>query len=210
VVIEKEEGKHIVYFDADLVNSEGMLFKIDQDNGKSHQVNMVTTIFYDSYDELEEKFTKEEGKDTDSEDPEDWNPDLKYMKHRVQQFLRVDKEEDTYDKLMMKYDFRCYGCKRKMLKMVDDYKERYICRWCTELERIQSPTIQECLSCGCHGPEGYECAFCWTRDHPMVEGDEPKTVIAGLKYYLKNQLVHRNDSHMKNMRGMPIHDISSC
>jgi hypothetical protein len=31
----------------------------------------------------------------------------------------------------------------------------------------------------------------------MEEGDEPKTVIAGLKYYLKNRLVHRNESHMK-------------
>jgi Zinc knuckle len=89
--IEKEEGKQIAYFDADLVNSEGLIFKIDQDNDKSHQVNMVTTIFYDSYDEEEEKFSKEEGKDTDSEDPEYGNPDLKYMKHRVQQFPRVDK-----------------------------------------------------------------------------------------------------------------------
>jgi hypothetical protein len=147
---------------------------------------MVTTIFYDSYVEEEEKFTKEESKDTDSEDPEYRNPDLKYMKHRVQQFLRVDKEEDAYDNLMMKYDFRCYGCKSKMVKMVDDNEERYICRWCTEWETIQSPTIQACLICGCHGPGGYECAFCWTRDHPMVEGDESKTVIAGLKYYLKN------------------------
>jgi hypothetical protein len=31
----------------------------------------------------------------------------------------------------------------------------------------------------------------------MVEEDEPKTVIVGRKYYLKNRLVHRNDSHMK-------------
>jgi polyferredoxin len=31
----------------------------------------------------------------------------------------------------------------------------------------------------------------------MVEGDEPKAVISGLKYYLKNRLVHRNDSRMK-------------
>jgi hypothetical protein len=103
---------------------------------------MVTTIFYDSYDKEEEKFTKEEGKDVDSEDPEYGNPDLKYMIHRVQQFPRVDKEEDTYDKLMMKYDFRCYGCKSKMVKMVDDNKERYIFRWFTEMETIQSPTIQ--------------------------------------------------------------------
>jgi hypothetical protein len=97
----------------------------------------------------------------------------------------------------MKYDFRCYGCKSKMVKMVDDDEERYICRWCTEWEKIQSPIIQECLSWGCHGPGGYECAFCWTRDHPMVARDEPKTVIAGLKCYLKNRLVHRNESHMK-------------
>jgi hypothetical protein len=81
--------------------------------------------------------------------------------------------------------------------MVDEEEKWHICRWCTEWETIQSPTIQECLSCGCHGPGGYECTFCWTRDNPMVEGDEPKTVIAGLKYYLKNRLVHRNDSHMK-------------
>jgi hypothetical protein len=81
--------------------------------------------------------------------------------------------------------------------MVDEDEERCICRWCTEWETIQSPNIQECLSCGGYGPGGYECAFCWTRDHTMVEGDEPKTVISGLKYYLKNRLVHRNDSHMK-------------
>jgi hypothetical protein len=35
-----------------------------------HQVNMVTTIFYDSYDNEEEKFPIEEDEDTDSEDPE--------------------------------------------------------------------------------------------------------------------------------------------
>jgi hypothetical protein len=91
---------------------------------------MVTTIFYDSYDEEEEKITEEEEEDTDSEDPEYGNPDLKYMKHRLQQFPRVDKEEDTYDKLMMKYDFRCYGCKSNLVKMVDDDEERCICRWC--------------------------------------------------------------------------------
>jgi hypothetical protein len=39
--IEKEEGKQIAYFDADLVNSEGLIFKIDRDNSNSHQVNMV-------------------------------------------------------------------------------------------------------------------------------------------------------------------------
>jgi hypothetical protein len=31
---------------------------------------MVTSIFYDSYDDEEEKFTEEEGEDTDSEDPQ--------------------------------------------------------------------------------------------------------------------------------------------
>jgi hypothetical protein len=31
----------------------------------------------------------------------------------------------------------------------------------------------------------------------MVEGDDRKTVIAGLKYYLKNRLVHWKESHMK-------------
>jgi hypothetical protein len=153
---------------------------------------MVTTIFYDSYDEEKENFTEEEDQDTDSEDPEYGNPDIKYMKHRVQHFPRIDKEEDTYNKLMMKYDFRSYGCKSKMVEMVDDDKEQYICRWCTEWEAIQSPYIQECLSCGGYGPGGYECAFCWTRDHPMVEGDKPKTVIAGLKYNLKNRLVNNS------------------
>jgi hypothetical protein len=39
--------------------------------------------------------------------------------------------------------------------------------------------------------------LCWTRDHPMVERDAPTTVIASLKYYLKNRLVHRSGSHMK-------------
>jgi hypothetical protein len=88
---------------------------------------MVTTIYYDSYDEEEEDFTEDEGEDTDCDDPEYGNPDLKYIKNRVQQFLRITKEETTYDKLMMKYDFRCYGCKSKMVKMVDDDEERYIC-----------------------------------------------------------------------------------
>jgi hypothetical protein len=87
--IKKEEGKQIAYFDADLVNSEVLIFKIDQDNGKSHQVNMVTTIFYDSYDEEEEDFTEEDDEDTNSEDPEYGNPDLKYMKHMVQQYPRI-------------------------------------------------------------------------------------------------------------------------
>jgi hypothetical protein len=45
---------------------------------------MVTTIFYDSYDKEEEKFPEEEDEDTDSEEPEYGNPDLKFMKHRVQ------------------------------------------------------------------------------------------------------------------------------
>jgi hypothetical protein len=83
----------------------------------------VTTVFYDSYEEEEEDFTEEEGEDTDCEEPEYGNPDLKFMKNRVQQFPRIIKEEDAYDKLMMKYDFRCYGCKSKMVIMVDDDKE---------------------------------------------------------------------------------------
>jgi hypothetical protein len=130
---------------------------------------MVTTVFYDSYDEEDDDVTEEEGEDTDCKDPEYGNPDLKFMKNRVQQYPRITKEEDTYKKLMMKYDFRYYGCKSKMVKMVDDDEEWYICRWCTEWEMIRSPTIQECLSCGGHGPGGYECAFCWTMDHPTVD-----------------------------------------
>jgi hypothetical protein len=62
---------------------------------------MVTTIFFDSYDEDEEEFTEEGGENTDCEDPEYGNPDLKYMKNRVQQYLRITKEEDTFNKLMM-------------------------------------------------------------------------------------------------------------
>jgi hypothetical protein len=84
-----------------------------------------------------------------------------------------------------------------MVKMVNDDEERYICQWCIEWETIRSPIIQECLNCGGHGPGGYECASCWTRDHPTVEGDEPKTVIASLKYYLKNRRVHLSNTHMK-------------
>jgi hypothetical protein len=70
---------------------------------------MVTTVFYDSYDEEEEEFSKEEVEDTDCEDPEYGKPDLKYMKNRDQQYPGITKEEDTYNKLMIKYDFRCYG-----------------------------------------------------------------------------------------------------
>jgi hypothetical protein len=84
--IEKEEGKQIAYFDADLVNSEGLIFKIDRDNSNSHDVNTVTTVFYDSYDKEEEEFAEEEGEDTDCKDPEYGNPDLKFMKNRVQQY----------------------------------------------------------------------------------------------------------------------------
>jgi hypothetical protein len=124
------------------------------------------------------------------------NPDLKLMKNRLQQYPCITKEEDTYDKLMMKYDFRCYGCKSTMVKMVDNDEERYICRWFTEWETIQAPTIQECLNCGGHGPGGYKCALCWTRDNPTVEGDKPMTVIASLKYYLKNRRVHLSNMHM--------------
>jgi hypothetical protein len=79
----EEEGKQIAYFDADLVNSEGLIFNIDRDNCNSHQVIMVTTIFYNSYDKEEEDFTEEEGEDTDFDDPEYGNPDLKIMKIRV-------------------------------------------------------------------------------------------------------------------------------
>jgi hypothetical protein len=84
-------------------------------------------VFYDIYDEEEEEFSKEEREYTDCKDPEYGNPDLKFMKNRVQQYPRITKEEDTYNKIMMKYDFRCYGCKSKMVKMVDYDKERYIC-----------------------------------------------------------------------------------
>jgi hypothetical protein len=38
---------------------------------------------------------------------------------------------------------------------------------------------------------------CWTRDYSSVEGHKPTTVIASLKYYLKNRRVHLSDSHMK-------------
>jgi hypothetical protein len=77
-----------------------------------------------------------------------------YMKNQVQQYPRISQEEDTYSKLMMKYDFRCYGCKSKMVKMVDDDKEQYFCQRCTEKEMLEVPSLQECLSCGGHGPGG--------------------------------------------------------
>jgi hypothetical protein len=110
--IKREEGKQIAYFDADLVNSDGLIFQIDRNNSISHEINIVTTVFYDSYDE-EEEVADKNGEDSDFEDPEYGNPDLKFMKHRVQQYPRVTQEEDTYNKIMMKYDFRCYGCKSK-------------------------------------------------------------------------------------------------
>jgi hypothetical protein len=47
------------------------------------------------------------------------------------------------------------------VKMVDDDEERYICRWCTEWETIQSPIIHKCTKCGGHGPGGYK------NDHPV-------------------------------------------
>jgi hypothetical protein len=59
----------------------------------------------------------------------------------------------------------------QMVKMAVNNEEQYICQWCTEWEMIEVPSLQECLKCGGHGPGGYNCAFCWTRDHPMVEGD---------------------------------------
>jgi hypothetical protein len=46
--IEREEGKQIVYFDVDLVNSNELIFQIDRNNSISHKINMVTTIFYDT------------------------------------------------------------------------------------------------------------------------------------------------------------------
>jgi hypothetical protein len=29
--------------------------------------------------------------------------------------------------------------------MVDGDEERYICRWCTEWETVEAPTLQDCL-----------------------------------------------------------------
>jgi hypothetical protein len=78
---------------------------------------------------------------------------------------------------MVKYDFRCYGCKSKMVKMVNDKKERYICCWCTKWGTIEAPSIQESLNCGEYGPGGYECALCWTTGHMMLVEEEPTTVI---------------------------------
>jgi hypothetical protein len=86
---EKEEGEQIEYFDADLVNSEGLILQTNRNISFSREINMVTTIFYNSYDEDEEEFTEEEGEDTDCEDPEYGNLDLKYMKNRVRHYLRI-------------------------------------------------------------------------------------------------------------------------
>jgi hypothetical protein len=68
------------------------------------------------------KITKQ-GKDTDCEDPEYGDPDLLYMKPRKQPTPEVIKTEENYNNLMVKYDFRFYGCKSKMVNMVDDNKE---------------------------------------------------------------------------------------
>jgi hypothetical protein len=81
--------------------------------------------------------------------------------------------------------------------MVDNNEERYICCWCTEWETIEAPLIQECLNCGEYGPGGYKCSFCWTTGHILLTEEEPTTMIAHLKYYLKNRKVHLRDTHMK-------------
>jgi hypothetical protein len=84
-----------------------------------------------------------------------------------------------------------------MAKMINDDEEQYICRWFTEWEMVEIPSLQECLSCGGYGPGGYECAFCWTTDHPTVKENEPTTIIVCLKYYMKNRRVHPRDTHLK-------------
>jgi hypothetical protein len=57
--MEREEWKQIANFDADLVNSDRLIFQINRNNSISHKINMVTTVFYDTYDKEEEEFTKE-------------------------------------------------------------------------------------------------------------------------------------------------------
>jgi hypothetical protein len=74
--IKKEEKKQIAYFNADLVNSDRLIFQNDQNINISHEINMVTTIIYVSDDKEEDEIEDEQGEGTDCEDPEYGNPYL--------------------------------------------------------------------------------------------------------------------------------------
>jgi hypothetical protein len=63
---------------------------------------------------LEETKDKE-GKDMDCEEPEYGYPDLPNMKPRKGPTPKVIKTDKNYSNLMVKYDFRYYGCKNKMV-----------------------------------------------------------------------------------------------
>jgi hypothetical protein len=78
--IEKEEGKQIAYFDADLVNSISVL----------QEINMVTTLSFVSDNETEE-FKDEQGEDTYCDDPEYGDTDLQYMMYQKQPSPKVIK-----------------------------------------------------------------------------------------------------------------------
>ena len=59
------------------------------------------------------------------------------------------------------------------------------------------PWIASCLKCGNFGPEGHECAYCWTRMKCSDQEEKPITVIDELKYYLKNRLTSWQTVHDK-------------
>jgi hypothetical protein len=46
--------------------------------------------------------------------------------------------------------------------------------------------IATCLCCGNFGPEGKECAHCWTQMKCYGEEEQPHTVIYELKYYIEH------------------------
>jgi hypothetical protein len=48
----------------------------------------MVTIFYDSHDKEEEEVAYEQGEETDCEEPEYGNTNLKYMKHHVRTVCR--------------------------------------------------------------------------------------------------------------------------
>jgi hypothetical protein len=66
-MIEKVEGKHITYFNADLVNSERWILQSGRNIRVSLRVNMVKTMSILSYGDTEE-IEEEQDEDTDCED----------------------------------------------------------------------------------------------------------------------------------------------
>ena len=74
---------------------------------------------------------------------------------------------------------------------------QFHCSWCGDWKESDQPWIASCLKCGNHGPEGHECAHCWTRMKCSGQEEKPITVIDELKYYLKNRLTSWQTVHDK-------------